>query len=188
MESIFLLILLFFIILLLVPFGFRVKFFYSLKTNRGAIAIKLWGIKIINLKIKIKGNQILLVKNHKRSKNEIAVGEPELKFLRFFNEEIKDKVKFRSIHAYMRFGVENPFYSAILSSGLVDLIMGFFAYLKNKRQSMTCKLVSYTSFTEFNFILGFNVRMSISILDVLYAILMAVLRTRTDRLIERKIQ
>lgn len=188
MESLYLLFLIFFIILLIIPLGFRGKCFYSLKTNHGVIAIKLWGIKIINLKIKVKGNQILIIKNHKRSKDEIAVGEPELKFLRFFNDEIKDKIKLRSLNCCMRVGLENPFYSAILSSGVSDFILGVFAYIKNKRPSASCNLVTHTSFTENNFILCFNVRMSISILDVIYSIIIAILRTRTDRLIERKIQ
>ena len=188
MESLYLLILIFFIVVLIVPLGFRGKCFYSLKTNHGFIAIKLWGIKIVNLKIKIKGNQILIIKNHKRSKDEIAVGEPELKFLRFFNDEIKDKIKLRSLNSYMRIGLENPFYSAILSSGVNDFILGFFAYVKNKRPSASCRLVTHTSFTENNFILCFNVRISISILDVIYSVIIAILRTRTDRLIEQKIQ
>lgn len=188
MESLYLLILIFFIIILITPLGFRGKCVYSLKSNRGAISIKLWGIRIIFLKVKVKGNQILLVKNHKRSKNEIAVGKPQLRFLKFFNDEIKDKIKLRSIDGYMRVGLDNPFYSAMLSSGVSDVVLAFFSRLKTERPSASYHLTTHTSFTESNFVFGFNIRLSISILDVIYSILIAILRTRTDRLIERKIQ
>ena len=188
MESLYLLILLFFIIILIVPLGFHGKCFYSLKSNRGAISIKLWGIKLISYKIKVKGKQIYILSNSKRSKEEIEVGAPELKFVNFFTDEVKDKIKLRSVNAYLRIGLENPLYSALLSSSVCDVILGAFSFFKNKRPTASYNLTTHTSFIENNFILALNVRLSLSILDVLYSILIAILRSKTDRLIEQKIR
>ena len=84
MESLYLLILIFFIILITFPLGFKVKLFYSIKSNRGAIAIYFWKIKIKVIKAKFKGKQIYLVENHKKTEMEIELTEPQLKFLQFF--------------------------------------------------------------------------------------------------------
>lgn len=186
MQSLYLLILLFFIILIITPLGFRVKVFYSIKSNRGAVSIKLWCFWIKKIKLIFKGNKIYVLEKHNNSEIEIELGEPQLRFLQFFNDEVKDKVKLRSVYAFMRVGVDNPFYAALLSSLSQDVVLGVFAYIKNKMQLAHFNLKAYTSFTEFNYIIAFNVRLSLSILDVLYSFVMSILRTSSDRAIERK--
>ena len=188
MESLYLLILLFFIILIVFPLGINGKVFYSLKSNQGAFSINLWKIKLKTAKVKVKGNQIFLISNGKRKNNEIALSEPQLKFLKFFNEEVKDKVKLKSVYAYSRIGLEDPAYSAIFSSVVSNVILAIFSYLKSKKKTASFALTNHTSFTEFNFILALNINLSLSILDVLYSFVMSILRTRTDRILENQLQ
>lgn len=188
MESLYLLILLFFIILIIVPLGFRAKVFYSLKSNAGAVSIKLWFLWLKKIKLKIKGKKIYILQKYKDSEIEIEVAEPQLRFLQFFNDEVKDKVKFRDINVFMRVGVDNPFYSALFSSTVSDCILTYFAILKNSHKRTSFKLNSSTSYDSFNFIIALNARFSLSILDVLYSFVISILRTANDRLIEKKLK
>lgn len=187
MESLYLLILIFFIILITFPLGFKVKLFYSIKSNRGAIAIYFWKIKIKVIKAKFKGKQIYLVENHKKTEMEIELTEPQLKFLQFFNDEVKDKVKLKSVNGYLRVGIDNPFYASVLSAGLSDLVLAFFAFVKRNKTEANLTLKTHTSFTEFNCIGAFNIKISLSILDILYSFIISILRTKTDRVFEEKI-
>ena len=185
MQSLYLLILLFFIILLITPLGFKVKVFYSLKSNCGAISIKLWCFWIKKIKFVFKGKKIYILEKHNNSEIEIELDEPQLRFLQFFNDEVKDKVKIRSVNAFMRVGVDNPFYSALMSSLTQDIILGIFAKIKNKMQLAHFNLKAYTSYNEFNFILALNGRLSLSILDVVYSFVLSILRTKSNK--KRKI-
>lgn len=187
MESLYLLILIFFIVILTCPLGFEIKTNYSLKNNRGAFAIYLWKIKLKVAKIKFKGKQVYLIEKRKRTETEIELTEPQLKFLQFFNEEVRDKVKLKSVSGFMRLGFDNPFFASMFSAAASELILAFFAFLKKSKPTASLRLKTHTSFTEFNCMFAFNIKISLSILDILYSFLISILRTKTDRIFEEKI-
>ncbi len=184
MESLYLIILIFFIIIFITPLGFRIKFFYDVKKNCGAISIKLWFIWIKKIKLKIKGKKIFLIEKHKNSEIEIELNEPQIRFLRFFGSEVKDKVKIRSVMAHSKVGLDNPMFAGLFSSAVSDFILSYFAFVKNKRPSACFRLTNYTNFYAFDFIIGCCSRFSLSILDVVYSFAMSVLRTGKDRILE----
>lgn len=186
MESLYLIILIFFIVVLITPLGFRIKFFYDVKNNRGAISIKLWFIWIKKIKLKIKGKKIFLIEKHKNREIEIELNEPQIRFLKFFSTEVKDKVKIRSVIAHSKVGVDNPMLSGFFSSFISNVILSFFAFVKNKRPSACFKLTNYTNFYGFNLIVGVYSRFSLSIFDVIYSFIMSILRTGKDRVLEEK--
>ena len=184
MESLYLIILIFFIVVLITPLGFKIKFFYDVKNNRGAISIKLWFIWIKKIKLKIKGKKIFLIEKHKNREIEIELNEPQIRFLKFFTSEVRDKVKIRSVIANSKVGLNNPMLASFFSSVVSNFILGFFAFVKNKRPSACFKLTNYTDFYSFNFIVGIYSRFSLSILDVVYSFVVSVLRTGRDRILE----
>ena len=187
MESLYLLILLFFIIILIVPLGFKLKLSFSLKSNRGALSIKLWFIWLKVAKLKVKNGKIYLIQKCKTEEVETEITEPELKFLKFFNDEVKDKLKCRNIFVCTNVGMDNPFYSALISTTLHNLILALFILLKNKHQRCSLKLCPTASFENFNFIIALAGRFSLSILDVLYSFIVSILRTKSDKNLLQKI-
>lgn len=181
MESLYLLILLFFIIIILVPISIRARVFYSVKSNKGAFAISLWFIKIKVAKIKIKDKKIFIQTQNKKESKEIEMTDKQLKFLKIFTEEIKNKTKIKYIKTYSKIGLNSPNYSAIFSTIITSIILAFFAKIKLKRNSAKLTLKNDTSFTENNLIIAINSNFSLSILDIVYSFIVSILKTKQDK-------
>ena len=181
MESLYLLILLFFIIIILVPISVRAKVFYSVKSNKGAFKISLWKIKIKLAKIKIKGKKIYLQYQRKKESKEIEMTDKQIRFLKFFTEEVKNKIKIKYINAFSKIGLNSPNYSAIFSTIITSIILSFFAKLKTERNSAKLTLKNKTSFTENNLIIAINSNFSLSILDIIYSFIVSILKSKRDK-------
>ncbi len=187
MESLYFLFLAGFIVVLIFPLTFDIKLSYDLLENRGGFSIRLWFIWIKVARIKRKGKGVILIEKHKNNEIEVELTEPQLRFLRFFNQEVNNKIKIRKVNVYSKFGVGEPFKSALFSSAISNLILGIFARLRTIQPTASFRLENNTDFYDNSFIVAISARLALSIFDVLYTFVISILRTRQDRILERKI-
>lgn len=176
------LILVFIILLIIFPFVFNFAFEYNLNINNGYLVIKVWRFKLKKYQIKRKGREIIFIEKHKDDTElEIEFNEEQIRFLRFFFEEIKEKIKIINLETKTKIGLLNPFGSAILAGILSSAILSFFAILKSIQPTASFKLKNDTNFFESIFTIKIYLKLSISIFDVLFSLLIATLKSKTDK-------
>ncbi len=188
MQSLYLLFLVAVIVFITFPFTFKMDFFYNLNLNRGTFSIKVWFITLKKADLKRRGKDIILIEKRKNEDFEIEIGEEQLRFLKTFFNEVKNKFKIRKIYVDSVTGADSPFYSAIFSSVYSAFILGLFSRLKTKQPTAAFGLNNNTDFFEFVFKIKINTRISISIFDVLYSLLISLLKSKKDRLLEKKLK
>lgn len=188
MESLYLLILLFFIILIIFPFSFKIYVGYDINLNDGYFLIKLCNIKLYQTSIKRRGKTIVLIEKRKNKDLEIEITEEQFRFLKILFNEIKNKIKIKIIDLESEVGAIEPFYSAIFSSIFSSIVLAIFARLKIKQPTASFKLNNNTRFFYFILKMNFFLKISISIFDVLYSLVVAVLKNKNDKFIEEKLR
>lgn len=180
MESLYLLFVLFFIVLLVFPFTFTLKFAYDVKNNCGAISLGLF-FNFFVAKLKRKGTEILLITQKRNTNVNLEVGEKQLKFVKHFKEEIQNKVKIRKVNVYSKLGSENPFVASMFSSTFSIAVSIFLSRLKIKQPTGSFVYRPTTIFSEGFCAAAVTAKVAVSLFDVLFSFIMAVLKTRKDR-------
>lgn len=180
MESLYLLILIIIVLLIIFPFCFNFAFEYNLNTNNGYFVIKVWKFKLKKYKIKRKGKAIIFIEKHKDSELEIEFNKEQIRFLKFFLNEIKEKIKIINLETRTKIGLLNPFSSAILSGIFSSVILSFFARLKSIQPTASFKLENETNFFESTFNMKAYLKLSISIFDGIFSLFIATLKSKTD--------
>jgi hypothetical protein len=182
MESLYLLILLFIIILIIFPFSFNLEFFYDLNLNDGYFIVKVWKIPFKKVNVKRKGINIILIEKRKDKNLEIELNKEQLTFLKVFFNEVKNKIKIRKIEVTSETGTENPFHSSLFSGTYSSFILAVFARLKKAQPTASFQLENKTNFFEFIFTFKTFLRFSISIFDILYSFMLAIVKTRKQKI------
>ncbi len=180
MESLYLLFVILVIVFLIFPFTFTLKFAYDVKNNCGAISLGLF-FNFFVAKLKRKGTEILLITQKKNSNVNLEVGEKQLKFVKHFKEEIQNKVKIRKVNIYSKLGAQNPFVASIFSSSFTIAVSILLSRLKNKQPTGSFVYRPTTSFSSDFFAAAATAKVAVSLFDVLFSFLMAILKTRNDR-------
>lgn len=188
MESLYLLILVFFIILIIFPFSFNLEFFYDLNINDGYLIIKIWRIPLKKVNVKREGVNIILIEKHKDKDLEIKLNKEQVYFLKVFLNEIKNKIKIRKIEVTSETGSENPFHSSLISGAYSSFILAIFARLKTAQPTASFQLNNKTNFFEFVFNFKTFLRFSISIFDVFYSLIIAVVKTSKHKLAKQNLE
>lgn len=186
MESLYLLILLFFIIILVFPIGFNIRANYDCLNNEGMLCFKIWFIKVIIAKFCIKNKNIVLRINHKKKvEKEIELGEPAFKFIISFQNEMKNKIKLREIETVTKIGVGEADKSALVSTLVTDIILMFFARLKMNNPTCHFRNIPLTDFDNESLFLAISAKFSFSVQDIIYSFLASFLKTKGDLKYER---
>jgi hypothetical protein len=177
MESLYLLIVVFFIILIIFPLTFDIKISYDVVENNGDLSAYLWFIPIKVARLKREGKTIILIEQHKNEELEVEIAEPQLRFLKFFYNQLRNKIKIRTLNIDSHFGIGDPFKSAMFSSALSSIILGLLARLKMKQPTASLNLDNKTDFYDNRFAVALHTRFALSIFDVVYSFLNSLLIT-----------
>lgn len=181
MESLYLLILLFFIVLLIFPISFSLRANYNMITNHGVLCLKVWKIKIVIAKFTIQeGKLILRVNNKKKIEKEVEINEPVFRFITFFQDEIKNKIKFKEVKSVSKIGLSKADLSAYASAVCSDIILIFYSRLKMKNPTCTFSHQCLTDFNDFSMFFSLSSKFSFSVQDIIYSFLASFLRTKGD--------
>ncbi len=168
MESLWLLIVLFLLILLIIPLFFRIYLSFDPLNNEGMVVIKLFFINIVYFSFQLTINGIIIRTKKERKQLEYKFSDPKIKFYELLTLQLKQKVKLKYINIYSKIGTGDAYHSAMLS-GLINIIYHIFSsYLKNLKYSTSISVNSQTLFNEKVIKLKFYCNASICLFDILY--------------------
>ena len=175
MESLWLLIVLFFIFILIIPQVFKFYVAYNPLENKGLLILKLWFINILYFSFQIRPSGIIVRTRKKRKQIEYAFNDPTIKFYKDFSRQIQQKLKLKYVDLYSKIGTGDASQSAILGGMCNALYNAIGAKIKNKKKSCTVIINSHTEFKERVFDVSVFSNLSIALFDFIYCFIMAYL-------------
>lgn len=182
MQSLWLIIVVFFLIVLVLPLFVKIHISYNFLDNLGTISMYLFFIKIFAFKVKFKGKNIVLISYKNQKEIETAVSEGQMKFLKQLIIELRQKIIVRKMNAYSRIGFNDAYLSAVCTGLFNSIASGVFAFIKNAKKSAKFKVVSEPDYNGSAFTISFYFSISITLVDIIYSILMALaLKKRSEK-------
>lgn len=177
MESLYLLIPTFLILLLLTPVFIQAKATFNIQSKSGVLAIFIFRIKIIYYVYEIKGKTIVL-KNQKETKEtQLSIDNNDLLFVEFLIKQIKDKTRLKELFVFYNLGAGDAFLSAMLG-GLVNIaVLTFFTTLKSKKPTASLGIYDTISYNKTLFEVAVKTKISISLFDIAYSLFNSVILT-----------
>ena len=178
MQTLWLLVPLFLIVIFLVPIGFEFRLVFNPLKNVGFVSLKVLGIRVKLAEFKIKDTSLIVITKKGAELKELEVSGEKIRLLEQFSIQIKDKIKIKKFEFHSNVGLNDAFKSAMISGLICSLVNMAMGYVKNFKQTSEVRVVGHTSYNEKKFQLGALGRLSISLFDALYCFVMASLITR----------
>lgn len=185
MNNLILFILLFFIVVIIFPLGFKVKCNYSFIDNLGSFSFTFLKIKIKVFLFTIKDNGIFLIEKKGKKHIEISLTKQKFIYVKELTNQLKEKVKIKRVVFHSKVGLNTAMQSAIANSFVNNIVAILFSILKCKKPYSKLKIESSTVYNEKAFDFNINMKFSISIFDLLYCLFLALVNTRKRRGYER---
>lgn len=174
MQSVWLIIVVFFFVLLIVPIFAKVYLSYDILHNVGTISLYVFFIRILTYKLKYIKNQIVVYTNKNKKDIEVKISNKQIRFLKQFSVQIQQKIIVKKVNIISRIGLNDAFYTA-LCSGLINVVSGMFVgYLKNIKKSAQFVIDTNPNYNGKNFTIAIVAKCFVTIFDVVYAILMSL--------------
>lgn len=190
MQSLWLIILTFFLVLIIIPIPIKIKGSYNLAKNKGILGFKvLWfkfrifDFKFKNFTIQVKG------KNAKETQEiEIVPTRDEIIYIQRLLAQFRDKLKIKLLFFKSVVGVGDAFASAMIAGELDILFSALFAFVKNFKQTTSLTSVSKVDYNKKVFKAKIVLNLSISIFDFMYCLLFSLIMTKRRLKNEQKVQ
>ena len=164
----------FIILLLSIPFYFKICVDFSINNRTGMIIIKLFNIKIIDYTLIYKNRKILLYNKKNIQKLDFDIDKEHLTFVNQLKTEIFKRIFLSKFLVTLKVGIkDNPFLLALIT-GLIQMFLNIL-FGAISFQKPTSKL-GYDLNTYYNLnvgILNIEICLAISILNFLLAIIKA---------------
>ena len=175
MESLWLLPLFLFFLLITVGQVVRIYISYNLYENLGLIVFKFFIFKVVQISFDLSPSSIT-IRSKKKTKNiSFEFSDPHLKFAENFAVQIKDKLRVKELSLCARIGLEEAEKTATICGAVDVMFKSFVCYVKNIKPTASVNAVTYASFNKKIIEVSFYGKMSLSIFDFLYAILFSLL-------------
>lgn len=185
MQSLWLIFVVFFLLLLIIPFSIKVYASYDLFNNLGAISIYVFFIKIFAYKVTFKNNKILLYTQKDTKQVPIQLSDKKLRFLEQIIIQLKEKIVIKNATVFTKIGLNDAYHTALMSGTVNAIISIIFARIKNKKKSAKLKIVDMPYYNGNSFILSANGIVSITLFDILYGIFFAIIVKKRSEKYER---
>lgn len=185
MESLYFLIPLFFILLIILPFYFKVKVCLNMQKQNGAISIHLFKIRLLLIRFKLQNQNIVIRKKKRKQEMEFQLSEKQVRFLQQFMVQIKDKIRIKYLHSFSKIGVSDALQTALINGAINSLISVAFAYIKNNKPHVSIYVCSFPAFNRNVFVITAESKLSITILDIIYAVIMSLIIIKRSEVYER---
>ena len=175
MQSLYLLIPSFFIVLFIVPLIFEVRLTFNLQEKHGVICVYLFKIKLKYYSYQIDGKNIIL-KNQKEVLLKTFEFDPsQLVVVKIFKEQLASKARLKELFLNYNIGLDDAFTTAMLCGLINSAVLTFFAGLKNTRPTASMGVYDIVSYNREIFELSLRGKASISLFDVVYSCLLSVI-------------
>lgn len=179
MQSLYLLILIFVIILLIFPLTINIKISYDPYKNKGVFGFHLFNIKIIFASFKFKGLGIEIKTRAKKPQEvDFQASRKDIIYAKRLISQFRDKLRVKLMILTCKIGDTDAFKSAMLSGAINTLANSFFAFVKNFKQTSSLQVKTKTEFNKKIIKLKINFSFSICILNLIYCFLFAFINTR----------
>lgn len=185
MQSLWLIIIVFFLILLIVPIFSKVYVYFDFLNDSGNVSVYLFCFKMLNYKIKFEDYRLIVYTSKDQKDVELQVSKKQMRFLKQMSIQLKEKVVLKNIKIFFRIGLNDAFNTALVSGTITSLISAIFGYIKNTKQTAKISIFSEPNFVDKNFITELKIDLFITTFDVLYAIIMSFLIIKRSEKYER---
>lgn len=185
MQNIWLVIVVFFLVLLIIPIVIKIYASYNLLDNLGVISIYIFFIKIVAYKVRYQDKQIIVFSQKNAKDIPIQISEKKLRFIEQLSSQLKDKIIIRNIMFISRIGVNDACNTALLT-GLVSSVVGtIIGLIKNKKHSAKFELINLPEYNGKVFTISTTIKCHITIFDILYALFISLLIVQRSEKYER---
>lgn len=174
MESFWLVIFLILFLFLSLGQVFKVVVDYDIYKNLGQISIKFFVFKVIKFSFSLSAKEIIL-KGKKTKVISFEDADPSLKFVEKMAGQIKDKLRIKEICLCVDIGFKEAQSTAIFCGGVDVFFKIFSSYIKNIKPTATVFCKANPHFKKQVLSVYFYGKMSLSIFDFVYALVLSVL-------------
>ena len=166
------------IFLLVFPIFLEVKISFNPLKNRGVVALFLFKKKLIYYYIELHGKYITLVNDTETKQEELEFDSPKFAVIEEFIRQVKDKVRLKYFFVYYNIGLGDAFRSAMLASGVNQLLNFIFINLKSRKPTASFCIYDTVSYNRVIFEMAGRIKISISIFDLVYSFVYSTIITK----------
>lgn len=177
MENLYYLIPFFIILIFISPILFKLRFSYNVIDNFGAVGIFLFGIKIFSFKFDINLKGIKLYTDKGIEEVGYNIKNQEAVLMEMFIKEIKDKTRLKMLQIHYNIGVGDAFQTAMICGVINAIILILFTRIKAVKPTASLFLGDNPAFNESTFQFAGSLKISISLIDIVYSFLNSVILT-----------
>lgn len=185
MQSLWLIIVVFFLIVLILPIFSKAYVTFDFLNNIGVISLYIFCFKIITYKAKFQKFKLVIFTSKDEKDIEVQVSQKQMRFLKQMSVQLKEKLILKDISFYSRIGLYDAFNTAIVTGLFSSLVSAFMGYVKNAKKSSTVNMINNPNYNGHNLTIAFKIRFFITIFDVIYAILMSFIIIKRSEKYER---
>lgn len=185
MQSLVLIIVVFFLILFILPIFIKLHISYDLLNNLGTLSLYLFFIKIFALKLKFKGKNIVIITKKEQKEVETQLSDKQMRFFEQLSSQLKQKIIIRKLSAYSRIGVSNAHYSAVLTGLFNAVVSSVLASVKNIKKSAKIGVFSEPAYNENHLIFSIYCSAMTTIFDIVYSLFMSLAIIKRSEKYER---
>ena len=167
----------------------KFKVFFNIKNNVGKLQIKFVCFKIIDYKLSLKSQCLVLT--NKRGKNKympIEFSQQSIQNYEDFEGILLRKIYFKSVSIYCNFGIKNNAFMSAMFCGYIDIFSKiFYTFFKTKKSELKMHLKVYPNFNNNVIKFGIKAKISLSIFDLIWSFIEATLTSRIKKLKYREL-
>lgn len=185
MQSIWLIIIVFFLLLIVMPITTKLHASFDVLHNIGTVSLYVFFVKIFAYKVRLKNKKIVLYTKKNNKEVETEVSSKQMRFLEQMNAQLKQKFIVKQLAAYSKIGTGDAMQSAVLTGLFRSAACSFFAYIKNKKKSAKFKVISEPAYNGTFAMFSLYGKLSITLMDILYSLIMAAIIIKRSEKYER---
>ena len=174
MESLYLAIPLFFIVLVIVYMQIKVNVEVNALAGYVLLVISLFNIKIIKIKLVYNNNKIYYFLNKKEKEINIQLSVGQVYFINQFVANIKDKTMLKYLDVNAKIGTMDAYSTAMQCGTMIALSKTLFAYLKTKKYTATLSTFIEPKFNQNIFLIKIDLCVKITLYDLLYSLIVSL--------------
>ncbi len=185
MESLYLAIPLFFIVVFLIPIIFQMDIKIDGNNKNIFVTLCVYKMKILSLKMLYKDNKVLLYINKKQQDLNIELSQKQVLFIDQFISNIKDKIQITIIEVNASIGIKDNAYQTAMTCGTLNLLIYIiFTILKTNKPTASFYSSVIPLYKEDKFLIKTKICVKISMNELLYSVVISLLSVRR-RMYER---
>lgn len=166
-------------IFLFLPFNTRVSLKLNVLNLSGELCVQVFAIKIIKLKIKIKGNYIYITKKGITYKEKLTANNVDVVFAMKFVVNLYFRIKLNEIFEAGQYGIkDNALSTSILCSCCDLLIKSVMAKIKNNKKLSHIFVINGAKYNEDCLNFKLECDFNINIMDILYSLVLSKLSSK----------